>query len=188
MPNSLKGHFLIAGYRLRDPNFFKSVVLIVEHGAEGAMGLVINAPSGISLREALKGCFEIPKCSAPVFTGGPVEPAALFILHNTASLDPCESPVVPDVYMAGSSEVFEKAIQSTVEGDANLKFRVFCGCSGWGPGQLEGELTRGDWIAVPACAAIVFKDDPYEIWDELMAATRASSPIAQGNCDHPEWN
>jgi putative transcriptional regulator len=188
MANSLRGHFLVAGCRLRDPNFFKSVVLIVEHGPEGAMGLVVNAPDTVTVAQSLKGHFELPENGAHVFVGGPVERAALFIVHNCADLDVSDSSVVADVYMGGSSDVFESVIRAGIEQQEGLRYRVYCGCSGWGPGQLEGELERGDWIVLPASAAMIFHDDPYSVWDELIAASRASQGFVEDNCDHPEWN
>lgn len=188
MSESLRGQFLIAGCKLRDPNFLKTVVLIIEHGPEGAMGLVVNRPSSVSLAHALKGHFELPDNGISVYLGGPVEPAALFIVHNSAELDPVEAPIVPDLYMGSSADVFEEIVQTAVTGNGDLKYRVYCGCAGWGPGQLESELARGDWLLVPAAASYVFDDNPYEVWDELLAAARASKRLINVPCDNPEWN
>ena len=93
MFESLRGHFLIAGCELRDPNFFKAVVLIVEHTEEGAMGLVINRPSSLSVSNALAGHFDIPETGETVYCGGPVEPDAFFVLHNVVEHSGGECPV-----------------------------------------------------------------------------------------------
>src|SRR5690606_22251167 len=88
MSGSLRGHFLIASQRLRDPNFFRTAVLILEHNAQGAMGLIVNRPTPVSVADALEPHFSLEHCEAKVFQGGPVEPSALFIIHNDRLLDP----------------------------------------------------------------------------------------------------
>ena len=80
MPDSLRGQFLIAGKNLRDPNFYQSVVLIVEHGDGGAMGVVVNRPSGVTVTQALQKHFELPETGEMVYVGGPVERNALWIV------------------------------------------------------------------------------------------------------------
>ncbi|MFM8726016.1 MAG: YqgE/AlgH family protein, partial [Planctomycetaceae bacterium] len=81
---SLQGCFLTAADHLRDANFFRSVVLLLEHTQEGAMGLVINRPSATSIGKALGNSENVNDAAAPMFVGGPVEPTSLFILHNCA--------------------------------------------------------------------------------------------------------
>ena len=95
------------------------------------MGLIINRPSSVTLANGLNGHFELPEDGELIFTGGPVEPSALFMIHNSADLDPTENPVLPGLYMGGSAEVFEAVVQSKLEGEPGLKFRVFSGCAGW---------------------------------------------------------
>lgn len=188
MKNSLRGKFLIAGSKLRDENFFKSVVLIVEHGPDGAMGLVINQPSSVTVAHALQEHLDLPENQDLVYVGGPVEPAALFVVHNSAALDPSEMPVVDQVYMGSSAEVFEDILQAGTNEKTGLTYRVFAGCSGWGPNQLEDELNRGDWLTVPADAAYVFHSDPYQVWDCLIAKSFQNKRLLPIECKHPEWN
>ena len=83
MTDSFKGHFLIATQHLRDGNFFKSVVLMIEHNSNGAMGLVVNRPLDVTVREALSPQFRLPDSPHSLFDGGPVEENALLILHNS---------------------------------------------------------------------------------------------------------
>src|ERR1700684_1070664 len=161
MPECLRGNGLIAARRLRDPNFYKTVVLMVEHGSDGAMGLVINRPSSVTVAHALSEHFKLPETDDLVYVGGPVEPSALFIVHNSLEFDQDESPVIP--------EVCEQIVRSSSEGHPDLRFRIYSGCAGWGAGQLEGELARGDWHTLPAHDRAIFSDDPYLVWDELMA-------------------
>lgn len=189
MQNSLRGHFLIAGSRLKDANFFKSVILIVEHGPDGAMGLVINHPSPVTVASALQEHVDLPESQDLVYIGGPVEPAALFVIHNSISIDPTEMPVVDGVFMGSSCEVFEEILQaSSHTEDEDLRYRVFAGYSGWGPGQLEGELERGDWLTLPAEAEFVFRAEPYEVWDDLLAKSFQAKRLLPLDCEHPEWN
>jgi putative transcriptional regulator len=186
--DSLRGHCLISAKRLRDQNFYKTVVLLVEHGSDGAMGLVINRPSCVTVAHALSEHFKLPETDDLVYVGGPVEPSALFILHNSAELDGNESPVVPGVFVGSSAEVFEQIVRTSAEGDPDIQFRIFSGCAGWAPGQLEGELARGDWHSLPAEVERIFGDDPYAVWDNLIAKVYASNRILEQPPCNPEWN
>ncbi len=131
MAESLRGHCLIAAKRLRDRNFYKTVVLMVEHGSDGAMGLVINRPSSVTVAHALSEHFKLPETDDLVYVGGPVEPSALFIVHNSLEFDTDESPVIPGVYVGSSAEVFEQIVRSSAEGNPDLRFRIYSGCAGW---------------------------------------------------------
>jgi putative transcriptional regulator len=188
MSEPLVGQFLIALKHLRDPNFFRSVVLMVEHGESGAMGLVINHPSRISVAQALEGHFELPNDGNLVYTGGPVEQSALFIMHNSAELGGDEPPIVPGLYVGSSAEIFEEVVRHAAEGREGLKYRILAGYSGWAPNQLENELARGDWRATPASADLIFHHDPYSIWDLLTKQVSPTRKLAPNPSSKPEWN
>ena len=188
MPESLRGHCLIAAKRLRDRNFYKTVVLMVEHGAEGAMGLVINRPSSVTVAHALSEHFKLPETDDLVYVGGPVEPSALFILHNSADLDQNESPIVPGLFVGSSEDVFERVVRSSAEGNPELRFRIFSGCAGWAPSQLEGEIARGDWHTLLTGAEPIFDEDPYAVWDNMMAKIYESNRILPEPHANPEMN
>jgi len=169
MTESLRGQFLIAAKRLRDDNFYKTVVLLLEHGEHGAMGLVINRPSSIRVAHALAGHFELPETDDVVFGGGPVELSALVILHDDSTLKEDGPPVLPGLFVGGSPDAFERVIAESAANDSMKHcFRVFSGYSGWGGGQLESEVARGDWLLHPACRELVFHDDPYAIYEVLL--------------------
>ena len=185
---SLKGQFLIAGKGLRDPNFFRAVVLMVEHGSGGAMGLIVNHPSSVSLARALSEHFDIPESDELVFVGGPVEPAALFVLHTDGDLEQADASVVPGVFVGSSPDIFERVVEQVVDGNGDLSFRVFSGCAGWSPGQLEDELARGDWHLWPASAEGILPEDPYMLWDELVELIHASNRTHPSTPGRPEWN
>lgn len=188
MSESLRGHYLIASKCLRDPNFYKTVVLLVEHNDEGSMGLVINRPSCVTVAHALSEHFKLPETDDLVYVGGPVEPSALFILHNAPELGAEEKPVVPELYVGSSAEVFEQIVRSAAGGNPDLNFRIFSGCAGWAPDQLEGEIARGDWHVHPATAKAVFTDDPYQVWDCLLQKFYESNRILPQFTKNPEWN
>ena len=188
MPDAYRGKCLIAGKRLRDLNFFKTVVLVVEHGSEGAMGLVVNRPSSVSVAHALSEHFNLPETNDLVYLGGPVEPSNLFILHNAADVDENEEPVVPGLYAGSSPEIFETIVRSAAANDHTLQFRIFSGCAGWAPGQLEGEIARGDWYVHPAVAGLVFHENPYEVWDETLRMFHESNRTLPQPPEDPQWN
>ena len=179
---------MIANKHLKDTNFYKTVVLIVEHGDEGAMGVVVNRPSSVKVAHALAEHFDLPDDENVVYLGGPVEPGALFILHNATDLDEQEGPVVPGLYIASSAEVFENVVRAVAGGEVGLNYRVFCGCAGWAPGQLESELARGDWYLHPADPCSLFHVDPYELWDLEVSHVNEANRILPHTPSNPEWN
>lgn len=188
MTKSLSGQCLVASKHLRDPNFYKSAVLIVEHGSHGAMGLIINRPSSVLVRHALSEFFDLQAVKQPVYMGGPVEPRALLVLHNLRELAANERPVVPGVYIGNSENAFKEVMERASDGAHGLAFRIFSGCAGWAPNQLEGELERGDWHLAPACRELVFHDDPYEIYDAVMQKVFEANRLVPHTCRNPQWN
>lgn len=188
MPESLRGQFLISAKHLRDPNFFKTVVLLLEHNQHGAMGLVVNRPSSVTVSQVLSQHFELPETGEVVFMGGPVEPGNLFILHNADELDFSESPPLEGVFVGCTKDVFESVVHAVSEGDEEARFRVFSGCAGWSPKQLEGEIGRGDWLLHDASPEFVFHKEPYEVWDTLMRTFQKAHQLVSAANAHPEWN
>ena len=157
MSDSLRGQFLIAAKHLRDNNFFKAVVLMLEHSDEGAMGVVINHPMDVSVSSALSKHFEMSRAGQCLLAGGPVEENALLILHNSCDYDQEHDAIVPGVFVGTSPDVFERVVESSLEehdddSTNEFEFRIYAGYSGWGAGQLEQEMGRGDWFSVPASA------------------------------------
>lgn len=173
MAESLRGQYLIAGRHLKDPNFFRTVVLLVEHNDSGSMGLVLNRPTGVEVRQALAGHFELPEAHEPVYFGGPVEPQALFLLHDAAEQAGGELPVLPGLFVGANADVFERIVTAAT----GVRYKVFSGCAGWGSGQLESELARGDWHVAPADPEAVFHSDPYSQWEELITAAAGRHPL-----------
>ena len=142
---SLKGHLLVASTYLPDPNFAKTIVLIVEHDENGALGIVLNRPSKHQLKDVWKNVTDETCHSRQLLRlGGPMG-GPLMAIHTEELL--ADKPVIP--------------------GDE--PFRFFSGYAGWGEGQLDGEVTSGDWLTMPATSDFLFSDggDP---WSEMLRA------------------
>ena len=155
--DSLQGQLLISSPLLQDPNFRRTVVLMTHHDEEGAMGLVLSRPSEIRVAEAVPELAELPGDEL-VYVGGPVQPEAVVVLVEHES-EP-ELPIVGNVaFMQADADVDELD---------TVRARVFAGYSGWGPGQLEGELEESSWIVVPAEADDAFAPDPDELWRNVL--------------------
>jgi len=158
--SALAGTFLVARPTLRDGFFGRTVVLLLQHGPDGAFGLVLN-------RRA-----EAKELPFPVFLGGPCQLEGLLMLHGqddwASQADEAPGSVMPGVYL-GDAASFDRLAEMP-EGAA-WKFRVFAGYSGWGPQQLEAEMSQGAWIVLPASAELLFETTADELWDRLAPPT-----------------
>jgi putative transcriptional regulator len=154
---SLAGSFLVARAVLKDPNFACTVVLVLNHDADGALGLVVNR------------ALEVKDVPFPVFGGGPCQAPGFFMLHGHpewAKTDPgVKKEVAPGVFVGDESCAERASAKSLEEG---LRLRIFRGYAGWGPGQLESELAGGAWGVVPASGELLFDTPVEELWDRLM--------------------
>jgi putative transcriptional regulator len=151
---SLAGKFLVAKPILRDPNFARTVVVLLAHNAEGALGLIVNRPATVE---------DLP---LPLFEGGPCPSSGLFLLHgNAAWADDGPQEVAPGVFV-GDAAVFERAGKAGPE--VRRRVRVFRGYSGWGGGQLERELAAGDWAVLPANGELLFDTPTEDLWKHLV--------------------
>lgn len=158
---SLKGHLLIAAPDLTDPNFFKKVVLLIQHNGDGAFGIVLNGPIARTIREVWEEVGALPAdCDEPVNLGGPVQ-GPLMAIHTRESL--ADAPLLPGVYFSMEKNKLEQLVA-----EGSQPFRVFAGCAGWAAGQLEMELEEGAWLTLPATADYVFF-----VGDDLWATALA---------------
>jgi putative transcriptional regulator len=159
---SLRGLLLAAGPALEDPNFRRTVVLIGEHGEEGAMGVVLNRVSNVLVDDAVPPMASLTGPEARVYVGGPVQPQAVVVLADFTDPSRAEALVVDNVgFLPGE-------IEDAGDVGELSRARVFAGYAGWGPGQLEGELAERAWIVLPARATDVFTDDPDGLWIEVL--------------------
>jgi len=157
--------FLIAVPQLVDPNFKRSVILILHHDTEGAFGLVVNDPLSIDLPDFAQS--QNLRChsnllSNQVFCGGPVEPYRGWILHSDEDTQE-KQDVLPGLYLSGSNETLKFFMEQGVK-----PFRFLLGYAGWGAGQLEKELEDGSWITATPEPKYVFYDNPDDTWNGIL--------------------
>jgi putative transcriptional regulator len=159
----LKGQLLLDSGQLRGSFFQRTVVLICQHDAEGAFGLVLNRATGSNvgdmivadLPDALKDC--------PLYLGGPVQPSALSYLHSDAFVP--DANVLPNLSLGHSLEDLVELGESI---STSRKIRMFAGYAGWSPGQLEDEMKRKAWLTHPATLQLVFDVAPEELWQKIL--------------------
>jgi putative transcriptional regulator len=148
---SLQGQLLVAAGQLSEPTFSQTVVLMLQHTDEGALGVVLNRPVEQTVRTLWQQVSEAP-CDAdfPVNLGGPVS-GPLLAVHCEETLSELEVPC--GVFVAATKDNLERLVQAPEH-----PFRLFVGHAGWAAGQLEGEIERGMWHLVPATTDLVFGD------------------------------
>lgn len=168
---SLKGQLLLDGGKLAGSAFHHTVVLVCEHNAEGAFGLVLNRPSNIQVSDALR---DVPLALAavPLFVGGPVEARMLSVLVYDPTT---EDGIIPGLHLVNSPDDLGAA------GAGQVKF--FAGYAGWAPGQLDGEMKRDAWIAHPARVETVFDPEPATLWKRIL---RTKGPACRLLAEAPE--
>lgn len=176
IPTDLTGQFLIAETELQDPNFFRTVVLVIHHNADGAFGLVVNRPSDVTAGEVIEDVDGTDLVGMTVFVGGPVQQEYVFAIHSG----------IPERYRSAHTEepgaglFFEPSFRHVIDYVRSEDYRtlpqgsrpgirVFAGYSGWGPGQLEGELDQEAWFIHPASGDVVFQAEPEEGWKEALS-------------------
>jgi putative transcriptional regulator len=160
-----KGVFLVADLRLTDPNFSKTVVLITQHGPGGSVGVVINRPTRTPLSRAFPEIKELEQRPEKVFIGGPVQREVMTLLFQTEKPSEAAVPIFEKVYAAPPIETLTHLAPRE---DVKDPFRVYSGYAGWAPGQLQGEIDRGDWRVLPGEADLIFQEETVSIWEEMF--------------------
>lgn len=159
---SLRGQLLIASPVLQDPNFCRSVVLIGEHTEDGALGVVLNRPSETPVAEAVPDLADLVPDGEGVHVGGPVQPSAVLVLAQFDDPEDADQLVLDDIGFLSVEDRTERVAT------ALQRARVYAGYAGWGPGQLESELAREDWIVEEASGDDVFVDEPDVQWSRTL--------------------
>ena len=158
---TLRGHLLIAGSSLWDPNFRRAVVLVGHHDEDGAVGVVLNRTAGVTVAEAVPPLASLVEDDAPLFLGGPVQPQAAVVVADFD--DPARAEIV-----ALDSIGFLPPETGPDDLGGIRRARVFAGYAGWGAGQLEAELEEDSWVVEPAMPDDVFAPDPGRLWDTVL--------------------
>ena len=181
-----KGRLLVATPPLEDPNFDRTVVYMLEHHDDGALGVIINRPTDEFLEEPLDRWIDLQSDPSAIFAGGPVEPDALIALaRTTVPIDePTEllSPVVGEVASADLS-----ADPALVAGSVGA-LRVFRGYAGWGPGQLESEIEAGAWLVLDTTPDDLFSDEPELLWRNVLRRQGGRLAWLADAPDDLSWN
>ena len=160
---SKRGKLLVAGPALQDPNFRRTVVLICEHTDDGALGLIINRPTTVEVTDAVPELAALLGDDAFLWSGGPVQPQSIVLL---AELD---EPPEDALMVVGDVGLVLQGVDLEELADGARRGRAFLGYAGWGPGQLDDELDRGDWIVVAAEGDDAFREDGDALWGEVLA-------------------
>ena len=165
---SLTGHLLIAAPTMGDPRFAHTVILMVRHDRNGALGIVINRPIGerplASVLEALGVKDTAVAGQVRIFAGGPVQPEIGFVVHSAEYHRSDTVDIDGRVAMTSSLEILRDIGNHRGPSKSLIAF----GYAGWAPGQLEGEIAHGFWFTTPQDAKLVFDEDRDEVWDNAM--------------------
>jgi putative transcriptional regulator len=164
MESMLKGKVLVASPELLDPNFARTLVLIVQHDENGAMGLVLNRPLETTVGEAWTQVSAVPYPNEdPLFHGGPVE-GPLMVVHQDKRRGQME--IGGGAYLSSEADLVRELVS-----EASEPTKFFVGYSGWDPKQLERELKTGSWLVAPIESAQIFST-PVELWDAMIKQSR----------------
>lgn len=164
--NSLKGHLLIAAPSLITPFFTRTVILMLDHSEDGALGVVLNRTTDATVSDIAAQVLDEPfEWDAPIRLGGPV-PGPLMAIHGVEDL--ADREVIPGVFSSVEVEKVQALIRRRP--DPSL---IVANYSGWGPGQLEGEFDVDSWVTLPATPELIFWDGPEDLWDVVVKAAHA---------------
>lgn len=194
----IAGRLLLASPYLSDPNFYRSVIYMVRHDAEGAFGLLLNRPGQVTLDELFSDRLgRPPKRSDPIYFGGPVD-GPLIALHTLSGLgDPC-GPLSSEESLDGNADAGSSPVWITADDDqltvladrTDVQVRFVVRYSGWGPGQLDRELGQGGWLVGPPDWPAIFGPSD-SLWENMVK--RVGREILGGIlnvpvADDPQWN
>jgi len=167
--NGFAPTLLLAMPQLTDPNFTRSVVLLCQHGSEGALGFVVNRPTELRAAEAVALDPPVTRDSGLLlWTGGPVERTRGFLLlGDDPGVDDSEQ-IVEGIHLTASVEVLRNLLESEPSAVTSRRCRLLLGYAGWGPGQLDSELAASAWLTVAPSAGLVFETPPHEMWERAI--------------------
>jgi putative transcriptional regulator len=159
----LKGQLLLDSGQLSGSWFQHTVVLICQHDAEGAFGLVLNRATGKSVGDAIVADLPEALKECPLYEGGPVQSSALSFLHSDALLP--DANVMPNLSLGHSVEELVELGEAL---STTRKLKMFAGYAGWSPGQLENEMKHKAWLTHPASLELVFDTAPEQLWQVIL--------------------
>jgi putative transcriptional regulator len=165
----LTGRLLVAAPKMADPTFARSVIYLVAHDTDGTLGVIVNEPVKEVSYAELFDLMRLSRAGLPgkltVHFGGPVEPRLGFVLHTRDFMLTQHELEAGDMAVTTDPEM----LMAIAEGRGPARYIVTLGYAGWGPGQLEMEMQRGDWLVVPSDADLIFAPDPQQVWQRALA-------------------
>ncbi|HZM56612.1 MAG TPA: YqgE/AlgH family protein [Acidimicrobiales bacterium] len=194
-PDVLVGQLLVATPQLADPNFARRVLLVLDHGDHGALGVVIDRPGGVPVGELMAPWHPLATPPAELFTGGPVARNALIGLVRLRGR-PGAEPGAPEVPLGWRLLVddpcplgiVDLAVDPSSLDDALVGARLFSGYAGWDSGQLEEEIDEGSWYVVPAEARDPISADPEGLWRRVLRRQGGALALVSGFPPDPAFN
>lgn len=179
---SLTPALLLSMPQLDDPNFGRTVVLLCEYSTEGAFGLVVNRPTDFPAASVVQLVPPVVSGNAlPLWIGGPVEPERGWILLSETRDDDDAREIAPGLFLSASPAVLRRVLESSMPPPA----RVIAGYAGWGPGQLDEELSQSSWLLADVDAAFLFNTPAAELWEAAIRRLGAEpSRLQQGHGVH----
>ncbi len=194
-PASLVGHLLVATPAVEDPNFRRRVILVLDHGLQGALGVVIDRPGGVAVDQLLPRWHEVATPPAELFTGGPVSRNSLIGLVRLVSRQVAEegSPgcptgwrlLVDDDRPVGTVDL---GADPTAFSDSLVGARLFSGYAGWDGGQLDDEISEGSWYVIRAEARDPISADPEGLWRRVLRRQGGALALVSGFPSDPTTN
>jgi len=166
---TLAGQLLVAEAQIGDPHFRRTVILVVESDETGAFGIVLNrsmaeVDAGQLMRDMGRGS-EGASGTVEIRMGGPVQPGTGWVVHSPDYSIPATRAVTPEIAVTADPQILD----AITHGGGPASRIVALGYAGWGPGQLENEMARGDWFTAPADPKLVFDKAPETMWDKAVA-------------------
>ena len=157
------GKVLIAAPFLNDFYFGRSVVLLADHTHEGSFGIVMNKPLDLRFNDIIE---EFPAVDAGVFIGGPVKPDSLFFVHTLGDAIPQSVRILDGLFWGGDIDDIRTGIRENKIASSQIRF--FLGYSGWGPKQLDKEMTAHSWVVSKAKSPELLNADPVQLWKKMV--------------------
>jgi putative transcriptional regulator len=186
----LDGQFLIAMPGMFDANFARTVIFICAHSGDGAMGFVLNRPQQLTFPDVLlhldildeDEAIRLPQMTRDfqIQAGGPVETGRGFVLHSDDYLSDSSIPVSDDICLTATLDI----VRAISRGEGPVRATMMLGYAGWGPGQLEAEITQNGWLTCPARDELIFDkalDDKYDRALALMGVSAAMLSVDAGH-------
>jgi len=162
-----RGVFLVANKSMRDPNFAKTVVLITDHGILGSVGLVVNRASDVPVVTSIPELDGLESANITLRYGGPVGLNSIRLLVASDEAIDSAHQLIDGVYFVNTSSLLRSLLGSRGR-SKDVTIQYYAGFAAWSPGQLQGEIDRGDWHLVRADATTIFNDDGATLWQQLI--------------------